>query len=54
MLNWTHGPTFTYLQSIPVFLNLFWFTAPILRKNLWRHPYIGKLLLQGTLEANYW
>jgi len=37
----------------PVIFKLFWFKAPFLAKNFWRHPYIGKLLLWCTLEANY-
>ncbi len=37
-----------------MFLNLFWLTAPFLSKNVWRHPYICKLLLWGTLKVNYW
>ena len=39
----------------PVFLNLLWYTAaPFLSKKNWRHPYIVKLLLWGTLEESYW
>jgi len=33
-----------FLFSRAVFLNLFWFTASFITKNIWRPPFMGKLL----------
>jgi len=38
---------------IPVFFNLFWFTAPFkAEKKIWRHPYLDKMTIWGTLSSN--
>jgi len=44
-LKWTYFylNNFTTDESRAVFLNLFWFMAPFLSKNFWRHPYFGKI-----------
>jgi len=35
-----------------VFFNLFWFTAPFkTEKKIWRHPYLDKMTIWGTLSS---
>ncbi len=39
------------LLSRPVFFNLFMFTAPCKTEKIWRHPYLAKMTIRGTLSC---
>jgi len=39
-------------HSRAVFFNLFWLTAPFkTEKKIWRHPYLDKMTIRGTLSS---